>query len=165
MIEAMPIIPRTTQHSLPIEDPNHEISNLPPEIWHDDNDPVAQTARKYERAIKSINRALQPLPMMERLTGYVAGAAVGLVPAALSYGVSHAIGKGDSKAAEVVTHFVLTAGVITGTHMAHEIMMKPQEYRQTKETSELLSDARKQARTSYAESITEERNSEPVRSV
>ncbi len=144
-------------NSLPIADPNHEIRTLPSEIWGDKKNSVSTAVQKYERALTSINRALEPLPMGERLGGYMIGAVIGTVPAAVAYGLSHALGHGESKAAEVITHFALTAGVITGTHMAHEMMMKPQEYRQTKETSELLADARKQARKSYAESISGER--------
>jgi hypothetical protein len=146
-----------SSNSLPVEDHNHEIMQLPKEVWQDETNPVAQTARKYEQALRSINSALEPLPIPRRLLGYVAGAVVGTLPAAVMYSAGHAL-KINPKAVDNITHFAVTAGVITGTHTAHELMMQPQVYIQEERTAKLLTEARKQVRTSYANSIKDERS-------
>jgi hypothetical protein len=154
----MPTSKPPSSTSLPVEDPDHEIMKLPKEVWQDESNPVAQTARKYEQTLSSINSALEPLPIPRRLMGYVAGAVVGSLPAlAISYAVGKNVKGIDPHALETATHLGLTWGVITGTHTAHELMMQPQIYMQEERTAKLLTEARKQVRTSYADSIKGER--------
>jgi hypothetical protein len=137
--------------SLPVDDPDHEIMNLPKEIWQDEGSPVAQTARKYEQALRSINSALEPLPTFNRVAGYIAGAAVGSLPAIAAYSISQTLFKNaPSPVLEAAGHTLLTVGTLTGLHTAHELMMQPQIFIQEERTAKLLTAARAQARTSYA---------------
>jgi hypothetical protein len=133
-------------------DPDHEIATLPKEIWQDD-DPAARVAKGYEKAIRSINRAMEPLPWVNRIAGYIAGAIVGMIPGAITYALTKdKPGIITHEVHEMATHIVTTAGVITGMHAADKLMEEPHVVRQTAETAEFLKMARKQARESYKES-------------
>lgn len=126
---------------------------LPREVWRDDKDPVARTAKAYERAIRSINKAQVPPPWYERVGAYIAGGLVGAIPGAVIY----AFTRNKTATQEVITHTAMTAGVVVGVDIADSLMEMPHMNKQSQETADFLEDARQQVKTSYAQSIAEQK--------
>lgn len=117
-------------------------------MWRDDNDPVARTARSYERAIRSINKAQVPPPWYKRVGAYIAGGLAGAIPGGIIYAFAP-----KTKTMEIVTHITATAGIVAGVDIADSLMEIPHMNKQSQENADFLDEARNTARASYAQSV------------
>ena len=150
----------------PPTDVNHQMNKLPKEMWQDyGNDnagQVARAARMYERALDSVSRsAIAPewwQTAGAMLLGGIAGVVVGGVSGALIENIPFV--KNDQNKAEYakrLTEVIITTGLVAGAEAAKELMAPKHTNTASAETSEMIRQARDQARKSYSEAVTVER--------
>lgn len=124
--------------------------SLPPKMWRDDKNPVAQVAKKYEIAMREQREEHKPMPLARQALGYLTGGVLGILPGALYYHFGEAHEKPGS---QIMAHTAMTFGTIMGIEMAREVMHSLHENKEKGEAVSALDIARQQARTSYAESV------------
>lgn len=131
-----------------LEEESH--ASLPPRMWRDDSDPVAQVAKKYEIAMREQREEHKPMSLSKQLAGYLAGGLLGVTPGALYY---HFAAKHEKPGTQILAHTAMTLGTIIGLEVAREVLHSVHENKEKGEAGTALADARRQARTSYAQSV------------
>ena len=124
--------------------------SLPPKIWRDDKDPVAQVAKKYEIAMREQREEHKPMSLAKQLGGYLLGGAIGVTPGALYYQFA---AKKEKPGNQILAHTAMTIGTIVGLEVAREVLHSLHDNKERGETGTALTDARQQARKSYTESV------------
>ncbi len=142
-------VPTTNPHETmqPADDTS---ASLPRAMWRDDKDPVAQTAKHYERAIREIRETHAPMSWYKSLGGYLLGGAIGVTPGAVYYHISSSAEKPRT---QVIAHTAMTIGTIIGLEVAREVLKEAHADKEQGEAGAALENARQQARSSYAESV------------
>lgn len=129
-------------------------TSLPRAMWRDDRDPVAQTAKSYERAIREIREAHTPMPWYKSIGGYLLGGVIGVMPGAAYY---HMSATADKPRTQVRAHTAMTVGTIIGLEVTRELLKEAHDNKEKSEAGAALATARQQARTSYTESLVREK--------
>lgn len=132
---------------------NPERTTLTREMWRDDDDPVAQTAKKYEIAMREARETHQSMPWHKRLGGYLLGGIVGILPGAIYYRTVPE----NKPSRQILAHTAMTTGTIIGLEVARELLNETHEDAEKSEAHAALSEARTQAKQSYAQSIAAQR--------
>jgi hypothetical protein len=150
----------------PPSDVNHQMNKLPKEMWQDyGNDnagQVARAARMYERALDSVSRSSIAPEWWQTagamVFGGIAGVIVGGVSGALIENIPFVANDPHKKEyAKRLTEVIITASLVAGAEFAKEATTPKHTIIASAETSEMIRQARDQARKSYSEAVTVER--------